>query len=180
MRTVAAARRILAERRGKYHRVHTFCEFMPPAELNCEIVIGAAAEHKLDFIPMRECIQIFDSEGSTFTRLRTLYIDNLDDRRRNVVQRPFATGFKQDRITFVEQSLHERHEFAFLEHGLSAGDFDEPARGTQARNFTQDFSRRHLVATLKSVLAVAPGAAQVTSGQAHEDARETRVGRLTL
>ena len=46
--------------------------------------------------------------------------------------------------------------------------------------FGFDLLERHALATLEGVLAVAPGATQIASRQAHKYARQPSVGRLTL
>jgi hypothetical protein len=55
-----------------------------------------------------------------------------------------------------------------------------PPAGTQPRDFAEHFLQRHLASAIKAELAVAPGAAQVASGQSHEDAGQAGVRRFTL
>ena len=55
-----------------------------------------------------------------------------------------------------------------------------PPAGTQTGNFAEHFFERHLAPAVKTELAIAPGAAQVASGQAHEDAGQTGMGGFTL
>ena len=93
---------------------------------------------------------------------------------------PLAAGLEQDSIAGFQQLPHQRHQFALLEHGLATGNFDEAAVGAETLHLVPDFFGSHLASALERVLAVAPGAAQVTAGEPHEDAGQPSVRRLTL
>jgi len=46
-------------------------------------------------------------------------------------QRALAAGLEQHLIASVEEVLHQRNDFALLQHGLAAGDLDQ-STGAQA------------------------------------------------
>ena len=49
-------------------------------------------------------------------------------------QGSFAAGFEQDLVVGVEELLHQRDDFALLQHGFAARDLDQAAAGAQAGN----------------------------------------------
>ena len=91
----------------------------------------------------------------------------------------FAAGFDHEGVASVEQALHEGEEFFGLQHGFAAGELDEFARG-ESFDLVYDFVFGEELATGEGVLGVAPGAAEVTSGEADEDAGEAGEGGFAL
>ena len=87
-------------------------------------------------------------------------------------------GFEQHRLARVEQSLHQRID-VLLQQRLAAGNLDQSDTRTPSTS-RDDLVERHLPAFVKRVRRVAPRAAQVARGQAHEDARPPGVRRLAL
>ena len=125
-------------------------------------------------------MQILERESIRLSRVRTLHIDDLNDLFRNTRQGAFAAGFEQDPIIGIEELLHERDDVALLQHRFAAGDLDHSAAWTEAGNLSQNLIDGHLATAVKAELAVAPGAAQVASGQTDEDAGQASVGRFSL
>ena len=76
--------------------------------------------------------------------------------------------------------MQKGDEFALLQHGLAAGDFDQAAAGRQALDLGEDLVLRHFAAAGEGVLGVAPGAAEIASGEAHEDAGQSGEGTFPL
>ena len=75
-----------------------------------------------------ERFKIFEMECVRLRReCRAFHIDDFDDLTWNTLQRTFATGFQQNIVSRLEQSLHQGNDFALLQHWLAAGDLDQSA-----------------------------------------------------
>src|ERR1051326_3159695 len=98
---------------------------------------------------------------------------------RHIFQRALATGLKQESVPATEQALHQRHQFALLQHRLSASEFNQACR-SKFKHFLFDLFRRHLSASSKSVFTIAPGAAEIARSKPDEDARHARERRFSL
>ena len=70
-------------------------------------------------------------------------------------------------------------EFAGLEHGFAAGEFDEAAGG-EGFDLREDFVVGEGLAAGEGVLGVAPGAAEIAAGEADEDAGDAGEGAFAL
>src|SRR5271163_3397122 len=88
-------------------------------------------------------------------------------------------GLDHQLVSKSQQPLHQRNQFALLQHGLSAGELDQ-LYGRELRDLGYDFILVQLVAACEGVFRVAPGAAQIASGETHEDARKAGEARFTL
>ena len=110
--------------------------------------------------------------------------------------RTFSAGFNQHGVSCGKQPFGEGNSFG-LQEGFAAGEFHQRCEGRgmwrgrssrrrmklAAREFidgAKDFVDTHLLAAMKSVCRVAPGAAQIASRQAHENAGEAGVGTFAL
>src|SRR5580698_7604586 len=173
MRTVACSGGVFAERRRKQDGVHPLRQIVPVSELLRELVVDAAAQDKFNFVVRGQGLEIFLAKSSARARVRTLHVDDLDDPGWNPLQWPLPTSLEQDAVAVVEEMLHQGDNFALLQHGLAAGDLDQPAAGTQPRNFVENRFEGHLAPALEGVFAVAPGTSQIASGKTHEHASQS-------
>src|SRR6185369_3878866 len=137
-------------------------------EFASELVVVAVGEDELHFITLGESLQILRAEGSAFAGGRTFYVDDFVDFRRDVFKGTLAAGFDQNRVPKCEQPLHERNDFALVQHRFATCELDQASVGG------------HRASTLEGVLAVAPGAAKVANRGADKDARESCEGGFTL
>ena len=87
------------------------------------------------------------------------------------------TGLEQHGGAGGEQAVHQGIDVG-LQQGFAAGDLDEPA--VVALDLGHHLVDAALAALVKRVGGVAPDAAQVAGGQAHEHARPARVIGLAL
>ena len=99
---------------------------------------------------------------------------------RHPVERTLAASFEQNGVTRDQQLVHQLDCLTLLQKGLAAGNFNQSAVRREAVYLVLDLGQRHALAALEGVFAVAPGAAQIAPSQPNEDARYSRVGRLTL
>src|SRR5208282_647921 len=130
VRRVARAGGGLFKRGRKQNSVNALDQSVMEDEVAGEFVVRAVGEDKLKFVVRFERFQIIESEGVWLARMRTLHIDNLDDSFRDPRQWAFAAGFEQHLIVGVQKLLHQGDDFAFLQHGLTAGNLDETAGRT--------------------------------------------------
>src|SRR5271156_2955932 len=179
VRAVSRAASIFAECGRKQNRCYSSRQMMMCHEIASELIIRPAAQHEFDFVGGIERVQVVNVEAVSFARVRTLDVHDLNYTFRHPFQRPFAAGFEQYRVAVVQEALHERYYFAFLQHRLAACDLDQSA-GAQMLDLVDDFFHRHAMAAAESVLAIAPGAAKVTARQTHEHARQPGMRGLTL
>src|ERR1700722_17512843 len=124
VRTVASPGRVFAECGRKQDCGHTLRQIMPFGELPGKFVVRPAAQNELDFIVCGQCRQVLQAKRAALARVRTLHVDDLDDARRNTLQRTLSAGLEQNRVPIVQQSLHEGDDFALLQHGLAARNLD--------------------------------------------------------
>ena len=96
---------------------------------------------------------------------------------RHVGDAAMAAGLDQHGLPGIEQALHQRIHIG-LQQRLAAGHFDGLAAARL--DVGHDLVHAHLAALVEGVGRVAPAAAQVAGGQAHEDARPAGIGRLAL
>jgi len=86
-------------------------------------------------------------------------------------------GLDQDGLPRIKQSLHQRIHVG-LQQRLAAGHFH--GRAAARLDVRKDLVNAHLTALVEGVRRVAPAAPQIAGGQADEDTRPARVGRLAL
>ena len=98
----------------------------------------------------------------------------------DALQGTLAAGLQQNGVSRVDQALHQRHHFAFLQHGLAAGDLHQAGTRTQPLNFLHNFFQRSTVSAGERIFAVAPGTTQITSRKSHKDTRQPSVCGLAL
>src|SRR5664279_3380951 len=153
---------------------------MTQDEVAGEVVVRAVGQDELEFIMRPKRLQILGREGIRFARVRTLYVNNLDNVLRDARQGTLAAGLEQYLVVGVQKLLHHGDDFALLQHWLAAGDLDQSAERTQTGDFAEDFLQRHLFSTGETEFTVAPGAAQVASSQTHEDAGQSGIRRFAL
>ncbi len=108
-------------------------------EVAREFIVRAVSQDELEFIVRPQRLQILECESIGFARVRTLYVDDLDNLLRNARQWAFAAGLEQNLIVGIQKMLHQRDDFALLQHGFAAGDLDEPAARTQTGHFAEHF-----------------------------------------
>ena len=159
--------------------MNALCQFVIQDKVAGEFVVGAVCQDELDFVVWLERFQILECEGVWFAGVRTLHVDDLDDLFRDPRQDSFAAGLEQHLIASVQEVLHQRDDFPLLQHGLAARDLDQ-STGAQAGDFAEHFLQRHLFPAVETELAVTPGAAQVASGQTHENAGQAGICRFAL
>src|SRR5271157_2643495 len=145
-----------------------------------EFVIAPAGNHKFHLVVGYECAQILYAESVTLAGVGTLHIHDFHYLRRHAFQRPLTARLQQNGVACNQQPVHQRNRFALLQHRLASSDLDQATIGREAMHLVLDFLERHALAAFESVLAVAPGAAQVASRQPHKNARQPSVGGLSL
>src|SRR5208282_1791504 len=175
VRSVARTGGRLFKRRRKQNRVNALSQPVILNKVARKFVVGAVGQDELQLVVRPERLQILEGECIRLTRVRTLYVDDLDDLFRDPREWTFAAGLKQNLVVGVQKLLHQGDDFALLQHRLAAGDLDEPAGRTESSDLAEHFLQRHLASAVKAELAVAPGAAQITSSQSHEDAGQAGV-----
>src|SRR4029079_7702649 len=108
---------------------------------------------------------------------RTFHVHDFDDVARHSGDRTMPAGLEHHGIAALEERVHQRVD-VLLEQWLSTGNFDQPALMTlDLRNHVVN---RSLLAFIKGVGRIAPGATQVARRKTHEYARLTGSGGLTL
>ena len=107
----------------------------------------------------------------------TLYALTIHYGQRHARDRAMAAGFEHHGAARVEQAIHQRIH-VLLQQRLAAGDLDQRAAGVVHRG--DDLVHRHLAPYVERVRRVAPRAAQIARGQAHEHAGASCQGRFTL
>src|SRR5580700_6097533 len=130
VRTVAGAGRVFAKRRGKKDSVHVFRQMMFASEPVGKVVVGAAAQDKLDFVLSIQALEVLHTKRVALAGVRTFHIDDLDDSGRNPLQRALSAGLKQNFVTAVQEPLHQRHDIALLQHGFATGDLNQTTTWT--------------------------------------------------
>ena len=85
------------------------------------------------------------------------------------IEGALAAGLHHEGVAAGEKDVHERQEFAGVEHGFTAGELDEPAGG-EGFDLGQDFFMGEGLAAGEGVLGVTPGTAEIAAGEADEDA----------
>ena len=171
------------EDRREQHLMHALRELMALREIAGKIVIAAAGNHKLDFVLLVDCVEIGRIEGVRFAGIRAFYIDNLDDFARQRADEALAARFDHHRVARREKLLRELRRFR-LQQRLAAGDFDERClavavareRAHAVENFVDGVFR----AAMEGVGGIAPGAAKIAAGEAHEDAGQSRARAFSL
>ena len=129
------------------------------------LVVFARGEDELQLVARGESGEVLRAEAQMLAAAGTFDIDNFVDLARHEFERTFAAGFHQQLIVRGEKLAQEGDELAVLQHGLAAGDLDQPAGGRKALDFGEDFCVRHFVSAAEGVLGVAPGAAKIASGE---------------
>src|SRR3954471_5743706 len=123
---------------------------------------------------------MFEAKRVTLTGVRTLYIHNLQHSYRNPLQWPLSACFEKHFVASLKHSMHQRNQLTLLQHRLAARDLNQPRSWAEVLNFVEDLLGSHFLAAVKTVFGVAPRAAQIATGQAHEYARHASVCRFPL
>src|SRR5438270_13517783 len=135
-----------------------------------ELVIGTVCNHELHLISQGERAQVLHSKAASFARSWTLDIHDFMDLRRHIRQGTLAACFKQNFVTVIQKALHQGNYFALLKHRLTAGNLNQ-FHWSKLLHLRQYLVYGHFVSAGEGVFTVTPRAAQVASGQTHEDAR---------
>src|ERR1700722_3687010 len=106
VRAVAGTRRVLAECRREQDCVDPPLETVPQRELPGKLVVHAATQDKLDFIVSRQVFQVLHGKRAALSGVRTLHIDDLDDRGRNALERTLPAGLEKHLVVVVQKMLH--------------------------------------------------------------------------
>jgi len=149
-------------------------------EVTGVLVILARGEDELELVAGGEGGEVFRTEAQMLAAGGTFDIDNFVNLAGNEFEGTLAAGFEQHSEVEGEKLMHEGDQLALLQHGLSTGDFDEAAAGREALNFKEQLRGGDFTAAGEGVLGVTPGTAEIASGEAHEDAGQTREGTFTL
>jgi len=149
-------------------------------EVACEFIVCAIGEDELDFVVGGKGFEVFDTEGiGGGGGTGTFHVDDLVDGAGHGCERLFAAGFDHEGVVLREETVHEREEFAGLQHRLAAGELDEAAGG-EGFDLREDFVGSEGFAAGEGVLGVAPGAAEIAAGEADEDAGDSGEGTFAL
>src|SRR5579875_217285 len=179
---IPAARRV-REYRRKNHLTNPRRQPVPGNEIAGEIIIAAAGNHEFNFVLFVQCAEVGHVESAAFAGIRAFHVDNLNDFLRQGTNKTLAAGFDQDGIAFGRQLFRERGSF-LLQQRFAAGDFHKRdaifAFTGQPANLREHFVQRVFCPAVKSVFGVAPDAAEVASGEAHENARHAGTGAFAL
>ena len=99
-----------------------------------EVVVGAVGEDELDFVVLREGGEVLQAEAvGGRAGSRALDVDDLVDGFGDEVEGALAGGLDHEGVAAGEELVHEREEFAGLEHGFAAGKLDRACRGRGLR-----------------------------------------------
>ena len=113
----------------------------------------------------------------------TFHVDNFDHFAGQDAHKALATRFDHYGESAASSFSRQRRSFR-LEQRFAAGDLDERnASRPVARertNFFENFFERKSRSAVERIRSVAPSAAEIASGQAHEDTRQTRAGAFSL
>src|SRR5579884_2379168 len=120
---VARRSRIFAEGRREENIARLLLELLLTDEVTRKLVIGSIGDDKLQLVGRSERIEVGSAKAPSFCRGGTLYIDNLVNCFRHILQRTFAAGLDQHLIAILKELLHQWHYLALLQHRFSAGNF---------------------------------------------------------
>jgi len=149
-------------------------------EVAGELVVCAIGEDELYFVVGGEGFEVFEAEGvGCCAGAGAFDVDDFVDGAGYGGERLFAAGFNHEGVVLREEAVHEGDEFAGLEHGFAAGEFDEAAR-LKGFDLGEDFVGGEGLAAGEGVLGVAPGAAEIAAGEADEDAGDAGEGAFAL
>ena len=156
---------------------------MLPHEIAREIIVPAAGNHKLDFVVGPHSVEIGGVECIGFARIGALDVHDFDDRSRQAAYESFAARFDHHCVSSCKQLLSKLGSFG-LQQRLAPRDFHQASGGYRLpgkrMDFTDDFVSGVLCPAVKCIRRVAPNAAQVATGQANENAGQTRAGAFAL
>ena len=112
-----------------------------------------------------------------FATARAFQVHDFNNARihRRDIQR--ATGFEQDGFSEIAEAGHQGQDIG-LEEGFASGHFDKLS--FKAVHLGEDVVEGAGLAVVEGVSGVAPGAAEVTAGQADKDARPSGIRGFPL
>src|SRR5438105_9025400 len=152
-------------------------EMMSSDHVACVFIIDAIPDDELHFVVRAQAIEVAPIHLLRLAAAGALHIENRYDLLGDACGAAMAAGFEQHRAAAIDQRLHERID-VLLQQRLAAGDLDE--RAVEAVDLLEHLIDRVLAALVKRVRRVAPRAAQVAGGEAHEDTRTPGVAGLAL
>ena len=150
---------------------------LAPDDLLREFIVAPIGDHEFHLVPFREVREVAPVVLVRLAGARALHVHDADDARRHVGDAAMPAGLDQHGLPGIEQALHQRIHVG-LQQWLAAGHLDGLAAARL--DVRDDVVNAHLAALVEGVRRVAPAAAQVAGGQANEDARPARIGRLAL
>ena len=149
-------------------------------EVASELVVLAVGEDELDLVVSGEGVEVFDAEGvGGGAGTGALDVDDLVDGFGDVGKGALAGGLDHEGVVAGEERFHEGQEIAGLQHGLTAGELHQGAR-SESFDLCDDLVIRVGFAAGEGVLGVAPRTAEITAGEADEDAGKAGEGGLAL
>ena len=163
--------------RGEQHGRAPAVQRVSRHDVARELVVHAVANHELHLVVRRQQAQVLPVVPGRLAAARALHIDDPDHLRGNLLDAEVSAGLDHHRQAGVEQAIHQRIDVA-LEQRLTASDLDQPA--SKARHLPHHVVHATLGALVERVLRIAPRTPEIAGGQAHEDARPTRVRRFSL
>src|SRR5215471_12672390 len=108
-------------------------------EVTRKFIVEPITDDELYFIMRHERLKVFHVKSVSFARVRAFHVDNLDHTLGDSRERPFAAGLEQYSEAAIQQALHQRYQFALLQHGLASGEFDQPPIWAQALHLVEHF-----------------------------------------
>src|SRR5580698_6280224 len=140
-------------------------------------VVAPIAEHELQLVIRPQMFEVAPSIPRRLATAGTFQVNDASDSRVDHADVAFARGLDHHVMSTRQQQRNQWMD-SLLQEWLAAGNFDQPA--IEAVNFGCHLRNLHLIAFVKGVLGVAPGAAQVAPREADEDAGTPRPGRFAL
>ena len=141
------------------------------------LVVGAVGDDELQLVPRPQRVQVLPAVAIALAAPRALEVDDAAHAFGNRVDREAAAGLEQHLVSAGEQRAHQIDRFG-LQQRLSSGHLDQ--RAAEGRDTLHDLVDGDGVALVERVGRVAPDAAEVAPGQAHEHARTPGVRRFAL
>ena len=92
------------------------------------VVVVARGEDELELVARGEGGEVLQAEAQMLAAAGAFDIDDLVDLGGDGFERTLAAGFQQQLVVEGEKLVQQGDEFALLQHGLAAGDFDQAAR----------------------------------------------------
>src|SRR5688572_21009903 len=141
------------------------------------LVVFPILDDELQLVMRAQPFEVVPVGMLRFAAARALDVQHGDDWLRNPRRAAMTTGLEQHRLAALQQPLHQRID-VLLQERLPAGDLDK--RTVKSLYLSQHIIELTLVALVKRVWSVAPGASQVAGGQTDEYARTPGIRGLAL